>query len=369
MRSIKRAALKGKIVLVRVDFNVPLREGRVADASRIDAALPTIRFLLKRARKVVLISHLGRPKGKPDKKLRMDPVAKVLRKKLKTKVRKIDDCINVEDQINSAKEQVVLLENVRFHAQEKKNSSSFARKLAAPADVFVNDAFGACHREHASVVAITKYLPSYAGLLVIKEVSALKKLDNPKRPFIAILGGAKIKDKIGLVKSLLRNVDTVLVGGAMMFAFYDALNIETGRSKTESIPRLKGLLTSKQIILPVDVVCDNKRAYDWRSIPKSRKGLDIGPETQKIYAEVIRNAKTIFWNGPMGFVEQKPFDRGTRVVAKAIANAHAYSLVGGGDTIASLPKSLEFSQVSTGGGASLEFLEKGTLPGLKPLKF
>lgn len=368
MKSVKNARVEGKVVLVRVDFNVPLKNGRVADASRIVAALPTIKFLLRGAKKVLLLSHLGRPKGKPDPALRMDPIAKVLQDKLKNKVGKVDDCINVGNQVKRARERVILLENVRFHPGEKKNSASFARKLAEPADIYVNDAFGACHRRHASVVAITKCLPSYAGFLVQKEVTALSRLGRAKRPFVAVLGGAKVEDKLGLLRSLLKKVDTVLIGGAMMFSFYRSLGVETGKSKAEPVKGLKGLLRSKRIVLPIDVVCDNKKVYDWRAIPKSRKGLDIGPETQRIFAEIVKRARTVFWNGPLGYVEERPFRGGTRAIAKAIAGTNAYAVVGGGDTIASLPSKLQFSHVSTGGGASLEFLEKGTLPGLKALR-
>lgn len=379
MRVIKERDVRNKQVLCRVDFNVPIKNGRVSDDSRIKAALPTIRFLMKHARKVILVAHLGRPKGKPVKGLRLNPVARRLEKLLNRKVAKFDDCVGVNEQVANAKAKVVLLENVRFHEGEKKNDMKFARELASYADVFVNDAFGVCHRKHASVHAVTKFLPSFAGFLVEKEVRELSSLmKKPKRPFVAMLGGAKVSDKIGLIKALLSRVDAILVGGAMAFTFLRALGLETGKSVVEEdkIKTAKALLKRGEckIWLPVDVVvarslkAKSGKVYDAKALPRSGVGLDVGPETTAIYEAAVRGAGTVFWNGPLGFCETGAFCKGTRRVAKALAESKAVSVIGGGDTVAALKNGKGFSHVSSGGGAAIAFVEGKKLPGLEVLK-
>lgn len=314
-------------VLVRADFNVPLKKGKVADDKRIRASLPTIKALLKKKCAVILCSHLGRPKG-VDKSLRMKPVAKHLEKLLGKKV-------GNNPKIGPG--QVCLLENLRFNKGEQANNQGFARKLAALADVYVNDAFGSSHRAHASIVGVPKYLPSYAGLLLEKEISALSKALKPKRPFVLVIGGAKIKDKARFLKSLAKKADTVLVGSALA----------------------KVIRPSSKILLPDDyVVSDGKK-------------LDIGQKTVKKYFKILKKAKTVVWNGPMGMFEKKPFDKGTRAIAKIIAGLKATTIIGGGDTVAAVNQfglAKKFTHVSTGGGAALEFLEGKKLPGISALE-
>lgn len=378
MRVVKERDVRNKCVLCRVDFNVPVKNGRVVDDARIRAALPTVRFLAKYAKKVVLVAHLGRPGGKVSKELRLDPVARRLAKLLNRKITKLDECVGVVDDIDASKTKIVLLENVRFHKGEKQNSARFARQLASYADVFVNDAFGVCHRKHASVHAVTRYLPSFAGFLVEKEVKALSSLlKKPKRPFVAVLGGAKVADKIGLIQQLLPRVDAILVGGAMAFTFLKALKLETGKSIVDQtkVSVAKRLLRKGKgkIWLPVDVVVGSSlraksgKVYGTKSLPRSGVGMDLGPETQAIYAEAIREAKTVFWNGPLGFCDQAFFCKGTKSIARALSKSKAESVVGGGDTVG-VVKNLKFSHVSTGGGASLEFIEGKKLPGLEVLR-
>src|SRR5574342_746777 len=378
MRSGKEADVAGKRVLVRVGFDVPLKNGKVADDKRLKASLPTINFLRSKKAKVVLISHLGRPNGQVIDELRLAPVAKALSKLLKYPVMYEPDCIgsDVEEKVREMHDgDVLLLENLRFYPEEEANDKGFAQKLAAAADIYVNDAFSVSHRAHASVSAIAEFLPSYAGLSLENEVKMLSSLlKNPKRPFIAIMGGAKVSDKIGVIESLLSKVDSILVGGAMMFTFYKTLGYEVGKSKCESdkVALAKVLLKKgkKKIVLPIDVVLDSKKVASVRKIPKSAAGLDIGPETQAIYAEIIRESKTVFWNGPMGMFEKKPFDKGTVSIAKAMAKCKGVTVVGGGDSVAAIEKaklSNKFTFVSTGGGASLEFLEGKKLPGLTAL--
>lgn len=384
MRSLKEADVKGKRVLVRIDFNVPLKNGKVGDDKRIRAALPTIEFLRKKRAKVILASHLGRPDGKVVEGLRMLPVAERLSKLLKYPVHCSTDCIGaeVEDQVRGLHDgDVLMLENLRFYPEEEANDRMFAQKLAGFADFYVNDAFGTCHRAHASVAAITEFLPAAAGFLLEKEVKMLSSLlKNPKHPFVAIMGGAKVSDKIGVIDNLLKKVDAILIGGAMMFTFYKALGWEIGKSKFEAnkLNLAKALLKKgkKKIFLPTDVIVakatDSKNAkiFPAHKLPKSMLGLDIGPETQEIYAEIIREAKTVFWNGPMGMFENKTFAKGTYAIAKAMSNCKGMTVVGGGDSVAAVEQlklGSKFSHVSTGGGASLEFLEGKKLPGIAAL--
>ena len=380
LKTLKSLSFKGKKVIVRVDFNVPIKDGKVTSEKRIRAALPTLNYILsKGASQLILMSHLGRPKGVPDNKYSLAPVSKKLQTLLKSKVYFADDCIDVEIP-EPSKSRVVLLENLRFHEGEKKNDNKFAKKLASCADVYVNDAFGTSHRRHASVHAITKNLPSCAGFLLESEIKNLD-IKTAKHPFVVLLGGAKVSDKIGVIKNLSKKADTILIGGAMIFTFFKALGMETGKSLVED-DKLelahKLLKTSKnKIVLPVDIVCasslksKNSKVYKAVLHPKNMIGLDIGPETIEIYSSILKKSKTIIWNGPMGMFEQKPYDIGTNSLAKIVAKSDAKSVVGGGDSVAAIEMlrlSKNISHVSTGGGASLELLEGKSLPGVKVLQ-
>jgi len=380
MRFLDEMDITGKKVLVRVDFNVPLDDdGNITDDSRIKAALPTIQFLLEKNSKIVLMSHLGRPKGKAVDELKMDIVATHLSVLLGQKVTKMDDCINID----MPEDEIVLLENLRFHEEEKKNDESFAEKLASLADVYVNDAFGTCHRTHASVDAITHHLPSCAGRLLQKEVETLSKaMEKPERPFIAILGGAKVSDKIGVIENLLPKVDAILIGGAMMFTFLKANGHEIGRSLVEDdkLQLAEELIKNagNKVILPVDtVVADSKTAaadpktVPVNDIPSDMFGLDIGEETVAVFSEMLKDAKTVLWNGPMGMFEVEQFAAGTREIAKAVAELKGTTIIGGGDSVAAVKQlglTEKMTHVSTGGGASLELLEGKTLPALAALE-
>lgn len=388
-KTVRDIDVAGKRVLVRVDFNVPLNEKReVTDDSRIRAALPTIKYLLDKNAKVILVSHLGRPKGKVDEALRLDPVAKVLENLLGTKVLKLDKVITeeVEAAVKTLDHnQVILLENMRFYVEEQENDPEFARKLASLADVFVDDAFGTAHRAHASTVGVTKYLPSVAGFLLEKEVDALTRLvQNPSKPFIAILGGNKVSDKIGVIKRLLETVDGIVTGGGMSLTFLKAQGYEIGKSifEPEQLEEAKHVLeyTEREGILfylPEDVVVANSfsadakgRVVNVEDIPPDWYGLDIGPTTVELYQEVIAEAKTIFWNGPMGVFEWDVFSNGTRKIAEAIAHSNALTIVGGGDSDAALKKfdlTSAISHISTGGGASMRVLEGKPLPAVEAL--
>ncbi len=374
----------GKIVLVRADLNVPLKDGKITDDTRIRESLPTIQYLLKKKAIVLLLSHLGRPKGIDDS-LRMDPIAERLEQLLKRHVLKADDCVGaeVEDTINEMHSgDILVLENVRFHPEEEANDDSFARALAELADFYVNDAFGSSHRAHASIVGVPKYLPSAAGFLLEKEIKMLSKALKPKKPFVVVLGGAKVSDKIGVIENLAKKADKILVGGAMMFTFLKALGKNVGQSKLEQdkINEARKLLKKlgKKIVLPVDVVVADKpdakaktKIVGIDEIPKSMIGLDIGPQTIKLFESELKRAKTVVWNGPMGMFEIPVFAKGTNAVAKAISKLKATTIVGGGDSISAIQKLgivKKFSHVSTGGGASLEFLEGKKMPGIEVLE-
>jgi len=364
MKLLKDLNVSGKRVFVRVDFNVPIRKGRVLDDTRIRAALPTIKYLLEKKATVILASHLGRPQGK-DSSFSLYPVAYMLDRLLKQKVVFVDNY----DSWPKEKASVFLLENLRFYPEEEANDSKFAKKLASFADCYVDDAFGACHRAHASIVGVPELLPHAAGLLLEKEVNMLS-LDNPKRPFVGILGGAKVSDKIKIIESLLKKVDILLVGGAMANTFW-AVHGEVGRSlyEKENLAVAEKLLKTRKIVLPDDFVLDNGKIS--KSIPKERSAMDIGPNTVKIFACVLERAKTVFWNGPMGMFEEKKFAKGTFDVAKCISKLHAVTIVGGGDSVAAINEiglSDKFTHISTGGGAALEFIENPNLPGLVALK-
>jgi phosphoglycerate kinase len=387
-KTVKDIDVKNKRVIVRVDFNVPLNEKlNITDDSRIKGALPTIQYLVDNNAKVLLMSHLGRPKGKVKDEMRLTPVAKRLSELLGQDVKKLDDCIgdDVEKTISTMKSKdVILLENLRFHPEEEKNDTGFAKKLASFADIFVNDAFGTCHRAHASTEGITKYLPSVAGFLVSKEIEYFEKATkNPDKPYVAILGGAKVSDKIDVITNLTEKVDAILIGGAMAYTFLKSEGVNIGNSKLESdkIDLAKEILQSAKsknirIILPSDhVIADKidasaqKETVD-KEIPEGKIGLDIGPKTVREFEDVLKSAKTVVWNGPVGFFELKPFSKGTEEIARFLAGSNATTIIGGGDTAAAvneLSLGKKMSHISTGGGASLEYLEGKTLPGIAAL--
>ncbi|MBN2111820.1 phosphoglycerate kinase [Candidatus Woesearchaeota archaeon] len=382
-RTLKDFKFSNKEVLVRVDFNVPLDEkGRITDDKRIRAALPTIKYLIKQNAMVILMSHLGRPKGEIVESLRMDAVAERLSKLLGKEVVKMDECIgsDVEDYVDEmVPGEVILLENLRFYPEEKDNNAEFAQELAELAQFYVNDAFGTCHRADASVEAVTRYLPGCAGFLVEKEIKVMgKALEKPKKPFIAVMGGVKVSDKIEVINNLLKKVDKLLIGGAMMFTFLKAKGHDVGKSIVEDdkIALAKKLLKNRKIVLPVDCVAGDK--FEKNAKPKivgvdkiKGMGLDIGPKTIKMYSDLIKKSKTVIWNGPMGKFEWKKFSKGTDGVAKAMAKSKAVTIVGGGDSAAAVEQlKLEgkMTHVSTGGGASLDFFAGKKLPGLVALE-
>jgi len=387
--TVRDVDVAGKRVLVRVDFNVPLDEGGVVkDDTRIRAALPTLKHLLDRGASLVIMSHLGRPKGQVVESLRLDPVAARLEELLGVKVRKLDQVVGPEvEKVCSGLQpgEVVMLENLRFHPGETANDPGFSEALARLGDLYVNDAFGAAHRAHASVVGVAERLPAVAGLLMEKELQSLGGLlQDPRRPFVAVLGGSKISDKLKVLERLREMVDTLILGGGMCFTLMKAKGIPIGKSicEDEMLEQVKGLVEGSgggaEIMLPVDLVVAEDFKADARSqvvdagsIPEGWMGLDIGPRTVEIYTRKIGEASTIFWNGPMGVFEWEPFEKGTRAVAEAIASSGAVTVAGGGDTIAAIRKyGLEdrFSHVSTGGGASMEFLEGKALPGVAVLR-
>jgi phosphoglycerate kinase len=384
-KTVKDIDVKGKKVLVRVDFNVPLKDNGIGDDTRIRAALPTIEYLLKQGAAVILCSHLGRPKGGPDPKFSLKPVADYLAGLLKKPVAFATDCIGpvAEKAAKALKPgEVLVLENTRFHPEEEKNDMGMAKQLASLADIFVNDAFGSAHRAHASTEGVTHFLPSVAGFLMEKEIQYLgEAIANPKRPFVAIMGGSKISDKIGVIKNLLTKADSILIGGGMANTFFKA----QGYPVADSLVEDEALETAKELVktggtklrLPVDVVLGDKFDADAASktmpvgpIPDGWRILDIGPETVKAYGKVIESAGTVVWNGPMGVFEFPKFAVGTFGIAKAIAASKAVSIIGGGDSVAAIQESglaNKITHISTGGGASLEMLEGLELPGVTAL--
>jgi len=379
--SVRDLDLKGKCVFMRVDFNVPLSEDgqTITSDKRIRASLPTIRYVLDQGGALILASHLGRPKGKPHPTMSLKPVARRLEELLGRPVKMAPDCIGPEvEMMKPAPGEVLLLENVRFHAEEEKNDPEFARKLAAGADVFVQDAFGSAHRAHASTVGVAKVLPvAAAGLLMEKELEYLgKAITNPDRPCVALLGGAKVSDKIEVIQNLLKIVDRLLVGGAMAYTFFRAQGRPTGKSKVEEdkvdLAREVLAQAADKLMLPVDHVVASELVAGAPSevvdsIPEDKLGVDIGPKSVAAYTEVIRGAKTIIWNGPMGVFEMPPWDAGTVALAKAVAESGAVSVVGGGDSekaIKAAGVADKITHISTGGGASLEFLAGLELPGV-----
>ena len=388
-KTLKDMDFKGKKVLVRVDFNVPLKDGNVGDKTRIKAALPTIEYLVKEDAKVLLISHLGRPGGEVQADLKMDPVAKELANLLNQKVKKADDCIGEEvkkaaDGLENG--EVMLLENSRFHAGEKKNDPEFAKELASLADLYVNDAFGAAHRAHATTVGVGEYLPAAAGFLMQRELNALGEvMENPESPFVAIMGGAKVSDKINVIKNLINKVDKLIVAGGIANTFLMAKGYEVGDSLVEAdkVDLAKKLIKEANqkgvdIVLPVDVVIAddfsndaNSKTVSVEEVPAGWQILDCGgPQSLENYKEIIKNAKTVIWNGPLGVFEMEKFAHGTFELAKALAESDAHSVIGGGDSASAINQAGvadKMSHISTGGGASLMFFEGKELPGVAAL--
>lgn len=380
--------LAGKRVFVRVDFNVPLENGVITDDTRIRETLPTINYLVERGAKVILASHLGRPKGQVVESMRLTPAAQRLSELLGKPVAKADESIGdaVKAKIAEMKNgDILVLENVRFHPGEEKNDPELAKKFAELADIYVNDAFGAAHRAHASTEGIAHYLPAVSGLLMEKELSVLgKALSNPDRPFTAIIGGAKVTDKIGVIENLLNLADNLIIGGGLSYTFLKAQGYEIGKSlvDNEKLDLAKGFIEKAKekgvnFLLPVDVVVADKfdvnantQVVDIDSIPADWEGLDIGPKTRELFAQTIRNSKLVVWNGPMGVFEMEPFSKGTLAIAEACATTSAYTIIGGGDSAAAVEKfqlADKMDHISTGGGASLEFMEGKALPGVVAL--
>jgi len=384
-KTVRDIDIEGKKVLVRCDFNVPLKDGEITDDRRITEALPTIEFLLDHGASVILCSHLGRPKG-VSPEFSLAPVAKRLSELLEQEVPLLSDCVGpeVEEACRNLEfHEAVLLENVRFHAEEEANNPLFAKALAGPADVYCNDAFGTAHRAHASTEGVAHMLPGVAGFLIEKEIEFLgNAVANPKRPFVAILGGAKVKDKIAVIDALLPKVDKLIIGGGMAFTFLKAKGYEIGKSLFDEshYDYAKQVLAEHpdKIVLPVDVVAANELSeaastavVPVNSIPADHLGADIGPESIAAFRDVILTAGTVVWNGPMGVFEMKPFQDGTKGVAQALADSDCISIVGGGDSAAAIEEfgfADKVSHVSTGGGASLEFLEGKELPGIAALQ-
>ncbi len=388
-RTVKDMDVQGKRVFVRVDFNVPMDEAQnITDDKRIRAALPTIQYLTGQGARVILASHLGRPKGKPEDKYRMDPVAQRLAELLGQEITKVDDCIGPEpEQAVSELEDgdILLLENVRFYPGEQTNDPDFAKALSSLADIYVNDAFGAAHRAHASTAGIADYLPAVAGFLLQKEIEIMgKALNKPERPFVAILGGAKVADKIGVISNLLQKVDTLIIGGGMAYTFLKAQGHEIGDSLLdgESLQLALELMENARqrgvrFLLPVDVVIADRFAadaahetVDATGMREGWMGLDIGPRTIELFSSEIKGAKTVVWNGPMGVFEMPAFAAGTNEIAKVMADSGAITIIGGGDSAAAVEQAGladKMTHVSTGGGASLEFLEGKALPGVEAL--
>lgn len=388
-KTVRDIDVKGKRILMRVDFNVPMDEnGHITDESRIVGALPTIEYLVNQKAKVVLCSHMGRPKGEFNKKYSLAPVAKRLGELLKQEVAMAKDVIGPDADSVVAQVQeggVALLENLRFHAEEEKNDPAFAAKLASYGDIYVNDAFGTAHRAHASTEGVAHYLPAVSGFLIEKELKFLgNALENPDRPFVAILGGKKVSDKIGVINSLLEKVDTLIIGGGMAYTFAKAQGGEIGTSLLEADKvdyALEMINKAKEkgvkLMLPKDTLAAddfsndaNTKVVPTTAIPEGWQGLDIGPETAKEYAAEISRAKTVVWNGPMGVFEFPAFAEGTKAVAKAMAESDAVTIVGGGDSAAAVVQlgyGDQVTHISTGGGASLEFLEGLVLPGVAAL--
>ena len=388
-KNVEDIAVSGKKVLVRCDFNVPMADGVITDETRINGALPTIQYLVKENAAVILCSHMGRPKGEFNMKYSLAPVAARLSELLGQEVIMASDVIGEDAKAKAAAlkpGQVMMIENVRFHKEEEKNDPAFSRELASMAEIFVNDAFGTAHRAHASTAGVADYLPAVCGYLIEKEISVMgKALSDPKRPFVAILGGAKVSDKIGVINNLIEKVDTLIIGGGMAYTFFRAMGNTTGTSicEADKLDLARDLMAKARekgvnFLLPVDNIIGREYKADTTfmriysdSIPDGWMGLDIGEKTQELYSKSIQGAGTVVWNGPMGVSEWDNFASGTIAVAKAVANSGAISIIGGGDSAAAVEKlgyAEKMTHISTGGGASLEFLEGLELPGIACLQ-
>lgn len=390
-KTVKDIQVKGKRALVRCDFNVPLKDGVITDDIRIVSALPTIRYLMEGGARVILMSHLGRPDGEAKKEFTLAPVAARLAELLGTEVKFVSSDTVVDDNVREAAAaledgQVMLLENVRFRKEETKNGADFAKELAQLGDFFVNDAFGTAHRAHASTAGVADYLPAVSGFLIEKEVEFLgNAVENPKRPFVAIMGGAKVGDKIPVIENLLKKVDTLIIGGGMAYTFFKSQGLEIGTSilDKDNVELAAELLKKAEaagvkMLLPVDCVCGKEFKNDTEyavfareEIPADMMGLDIGPKTAELYRQAVADAATVVWNGPMGVFEMPNFAKGTRAVAEALAESSAVTVIGGGDSAAAVEQfglADKMTHISTGGGASLEFLEGKVLPGIAVLE-
>ena len=388
-KNVEDIAVSGKKVLVRCDFNVPMADGVITDETRINGALPTIQYLVKENAAVILCSHMGRPKGEFNMKYSLAPVAARLSELLGQEVIMASDVIGEDAKAKAAAlkpGQVMMIENVRFHKEEEKNDPAFAKELASMAEIFVNDAFGTAHRAHASTAGVADYLPAVCGYLIEKEISVMgKALSDPKRPFVAILGGAKVSDKIGVINNLIEKVDTLIIGGGMAYTFFRAMGNTTGTSicEADKLDLARDLMAKARekgvnFLLPVDNIIGREYKEDTTfmriysdSIPDGWMGLDIADKTQELYAKSIEGAGTVVWNGPMGVSEWENFASGTIAVAKAVAESGAISIIGGGDSAAAVEKlgyADKMTHISTGGGASLEFLEGLELPGIACLQ-
>ncbi len=390
-KTVKDIEVKGRSALVRCDFNVPMQDGKITDDIRITSALPTIQYLTEHGAKVILMSHMGRPKGEAKMEFSLKPVADRLAELLGQDIQFISVPQVVDQQVIDAANQleegqILLLENVRFRKEETKNEAGFSKELAKLGDIFVNDAFGTAHRAHCSTAGVADYLPAVSGFLIEKEVKFLgEALEDPRRPFVAIMGGAKVGDKIPVIENLLKKVDTLVIGGGMSYTFFKAMGLEIGASilDAESV-ELAGQLIKRaeeagvKLMLPVDVVCakefdNNSEAMtcDRESIPADKMGMDIGPKSIQNISEELEKAKTVVWNGPMGVFEMPNFAQGTKAVAESLANSGATTIIGGGDSAAAVEQfgyGDKMTHISTGGGASLEFLEGKTLPGIAVLE-
>ena len=390
-KTIRDIDVSGKRVLVRCDFNVPMQDGKITDDIRITSALPTVKYLIENNAKVILMSHMGRPKGEPKPEFSLKPVADRLSQLLGKEVIFAASDVVVDDKVRETAEelqpgQVMLLENVRYRKEETKNEEPFTGQLAQLGEIFVNDAFGTAHRAHCSTAGLAEYMPSVSGFLIEKEVKFLgDALENPERPFVAIMGGAKVGDKIPVIENLLKKVDSLIVVGGMSYTFFKAMVYEIGTSilDEESIELAKELMEKAkavgvQLMLPVDTVCakefDNsseKGVFDRDKIPADMMGMDIGPKTIDMYKKVISTAKTVVWNGPAGVFEMPNFAEGTKAIAEALAKSEAVTIIGGGDSAAAVEQfgyADKMTHISTGGGASLEFLEGKELPGISCLE-
>ena len=390
-KTVRDIDVKGRKVIERCDFNVPMADGKITDDTRITSSLPTINYLLDQGAAVILMSHMGRPKGKADMNYTLKPVADRLSALLGRQVMFISSPDVVDNRVKAAAAalkpgQVMLLENVRFRKEETDNDPGFAKELASMADIYVNDAFGTAHRAHASTAGIASYLPSVSGFLIEKEIRFLgDAVNDPARPFVAIMGGAKVSDKIPVIENLLTKVDTIMIGGGMAYTFFKAMGLEIGTSilDEESIGLAGDLLEKAEksgvkMLLPADVVCAGECSNDAparicsrEDIPADMMGMDIGPETVRIYSAEIEKASTVVWNGPMGVFEMENFARGTRSIAEALSRCSGVTIIGGGDSAAAVEHfglAGKMTHISTGGGASLEFLEGKELPGVAVLE-